>query len=109
MEDHIKKFFNALSIFEAMCPKNMPTHHIQGYLFIASKPSVTYREIEQALGVTNASASRISHTLSDIKPNHRDTNFGLVEIYPDPKEGRRYRVRVTASGKAIYKSLDILK
>tara|TARA_Y100001968_G_C19068550_1_gene577182 strand:+ start:320 stop:649 length:330 start_codon:yes stop_codon:yes gene_type:complete len=109
MEDHIKKFFNALSIFESMCPKNMPTHHIQGYLFIASKPSATYREIEQALGVTNASASRICNALSDIKPKHRDTNLGLIEKYPDPKEGRRYRVRVTPSGKAIYKSLDILK
>ncbi len=109
MEDHIKKFFNALSIFEAMCPKNFPVHHIQGYIFIASKPSVTYRDIEQELGVTNASASRISHTLADIKPNHRETNFGLVEIYPDPKEGRRYRVRLTAAGRAIYRSLDCLK
>ena len=109
MDNHIKKFFNALSIFEAMCPKNMPAHHIQCYLFIASKPSVTYREIEQALETTNASASRIAHTLADINPNHRETNFGIVEIYPDPNEGRRYRVRVTPAGKAIYKSLDILK
>ena len=108
MDNHIKKFFNALSIFEALLPRNMFVHHVQVFLFIASKHSVTYREIEEKFEVTNASASRAVHTLAENPPRHRKNSLKLVEIYIDPEEGRRYRVRVNAAGKALYKSLDFL-
>ncbi len=109
MEDHIKKFFNALSILEALFPKNMYAHHIQVFLFIASKHSVTYREIEEKFETTNASASRTVHTLAENPPRHRKNCLKLVEIYIDPEEGRRYRVRANAAGKALYKSLDFIE
>ena len=109
MESHIKKFFNALSIFETLLPRNMYVHHVQVFLFITSKHSVTYREIEKKFQVTNASASRTVHTLAENPPRHRKNCLKLVEIYIDPEEGRRYRVRVNAAGKALYKSMDFLE
>ena len=108
MEDHIKKIFNALSIFESMNPRNIPVHHVQAFLFIASNHSVTFKDIEKEFSVTNASANRIVHSLAS-NPKHRETSLGIVEIYIDPQEGRRYRIRTNAAGKALKKSLDVLK
>ena len=88
MESHIKKFFNALSIFETLLPRNMYVHHVQVFLFITSKHSVTYREIEKKFQVTNASASRTVHTLAENPPRHRKNCLKLVEIYIHPEEGR---------------------
>ena len=108
MEDHIKKFFNALSIFESMNPRKNYVHHIQAFMFIASNHSVTYKDIEEEFSVTNASASRIVHSLAS-NPKHRETSLGIVEIYVDPKEGRRYRIRTNTAGKALMKAMDSLK
>ena len=109
MQDHIKKLYSALSLFDQLSPKNMPTHHAQTYLLIGSHSSVTYRDIEKSMGISNASASRIVHALADIKATHRKTNLNLVEIYIDPEESRRYRVRLTSKGKELMKALDFMK
>ena len=69
---------------------------------------MTYGEIEEKFEVTNASSSKAVHPLAKNPPRHRKNSLKLVEIYIDPEEGRRYRVRVNAAGKALYKSLGFL-
>ena len=96
----------ALALFSALDPWRMPLHHAQVLLYLVreNKP-VTYREIEQAFGVSNANASRIVNSLSEESP-HRKTCLGLVETIKDPAEGRRLMVRLTAKGKAFARNLE---
>ncbi len=89
----------AFDVFGAMDPGTLPFHHAQVFLFIAQQESCTYREIEQRFAITNASASRVVNALS-VFARHKKTSLGLVEVFIDPAEGRRYRVRLTKKGKA---------
>tara|TARA_R100000353_G_C6430415_1_gene175740 strand:+ start:130 stop:447 length:318 start_codon:yes stop_codon:yes gene_type:complete len=101
----LSKLSTALESLGSLAPGNFPVHHAQVLLFIAEKGSCTYRDIEERFDVTNASASRIVHTLSETV-RHRETCLGLCEIYIDPEEGRRYRVRLSKKGKAKIRSLE---
>ena len=109
MAIHIKKLLSALSFFDSMAPKNFPVHHLQTFLFIGLHEPVTYRDIEEAFNTTNGSASRICRTLCCFPAPHRKNYLKLVDIYLDPLEGRRYKVRLSRKGKSVYKALDILK
>ncbi len=90
----------AFDVFGAMDPGTLPFHHAQMFLFIAQRESCTYREIEQRFAITNASASRCVNALSDYA-KHKKKALGLVEVFIDPAEGRRYRVRLTKKGQGI--------
>lgn len=90
----------AFDVFGAMDPGTLPFHHAQVFLFIAQQESCTYREIEQRFAITNASASRCVNALSDFA-KHKKKALGLVEVFIDPAEGRRYRVRLTKKGQGI--------
>ena len=90
----------AFDVFGAMDPGTLPFHHAQVFLFIAQQESCTYREIEQRFAITNASASRCVNALSDYA-KHKKKALGLVEVFIDPAEGRRYRVRLTKKGQGI--------
>ena len=96
----------ALALFSALDPWRLPLHHAQVLLYLVreNKP-VTYRQIEEAFGVSNASASRIVNSLSEESP-HRKNCLGLVETIKDPAEGRRLMVRLTAKGKAFARNLE---
>ncbi|BAQ94421.1 Transcriptional regulators (MarR) [uncultured phage_MedDCM-OCT-S31-C1] len=96
----------ALALFSALDPWRLPLHHAQVLLYLVrEKQAVTYRQIEQEFGVSNASASRIVNSLSEESP-HRKNCLGLVETVQDPAEGRRLLVRLTAKGKAFARNLE---
>ena len=79
-------------------------------LFISTGGSagVTYAAIEARFSLSNASASRSVNALSD-GAKHRKSALGLVEIFRDVDEGsRRYRVRLTAKGQALIRSIEQL-
>jgi DNA-binding MarR family transcriptional regulator len=84
----------------AVLDPQMPLHFVQTFLIVAGSDSVTYREIEEALNLTNSSVSR---TLSALGDRHRtgSRGHGLIEVFIDPGEGRRYRARLSKKGKAL--------
>ena len=94
----------AFDVFGSMDPGTLPFHHAQVFLFIAQQESCTYRDIENRFSVTNASASRCVNALSD-HARHKKKALGLVEVFIDPAEGRRYRVRLTKKGQGIKRQL----
>ena len=96
----------SLQLFAVLDPQ-MPLHFIQMFLFVAGKGNCTYREIEEALELTNSSVSR---TLNALGPRHRsgDRGHNLIEVYIDPDEGRRYRARLTKRGKTLARELAAL-
>ena len=90
-----------LAIFGDLNPGNLPLHHMQMFLVIAEAGNCTYQELMDYFHLSNASVSRSVCSLGE-DPRHRIVGLGLVERYPDPGEGRRYRVRLTKKGKLIY-------
>lgn len=90
----------AFDVFGSMDPGTLPFHHAQVFLFIAQRESCTYREIEQRFAISNASASRVVNALSTFA-KHKKSSLGLVEVFIDPAEGRRYRVRLTKKGLGV--------
>ena len=98
----------ALRVFGVLDPGKLPLHHIQIFLLVAREGSCTYRFLEEELSLTNASVSR-SVTGQTTEANHRKEPLGLLELYRDPAEGRRHRVRLTAKGKAVVKAIEAVK
>ena len=90
-----------LTIFGDLNPCQLPLHHMQMFLVIAEAGNCTYQELMDCFHLSNASVSRSVNALGT-DPRHRIVGLGLVERYPDPHEGRRYRVRLTKKGKLIY-------
>jgi DNA-binding MarR family transcriptional regulator len=90
-----------LALFAVLDPQ-MPLHFLQAFVLVAAAPegSLTYREIEEKLSLTNSSVSR---TLNALGERHRkgDKGHGLIEVFIDPGEGRRYRARLTKRGRAL--------
>ena len=105
----LDRLATALEIFGSLAPGHLPTHHVQMVLFIATGGSagVTYAAIETRFNLSNASASRSVNALSE-GAKHRKSALGLVEIFRDVDEGRRYRVRLTAKGQALIRSIERL-
>ena len=99
------KLKQILHLFNTQDPGKVPIHYAIAFLFIAEHHSVTYREIEEELGSSNASASRVVNGLGPY-PRHRQYGYGWVETFIDPEEGRRYRVRLSAKGQAMYRDVE---
>jgi DNA-binding MarR family transcriptional regulator len=94
----------SLAILNSLDPSALPLHHAQVLVFIAQKGACAYSEIEQEFNLSNASVSRICGALSDAS-NRRVSTLNLIEIFRDPTEGRRHRVRLNAKGKAVMRSI----
>ena len=94
----------SLAIFNSLDPSALPLHHAQVLVFIAQKGACTYAEIEEEFNLSNASVSRICGALSEVS-SRRVSTLNLIEIYRDPNEGRRHRVRLNARGKAVMQTV----
>ena len=104
----LRQLAHAFEVFGALDPGALPLHHAQIFLFIAEEGSTTFRKIEEKFALSNASASRVVNSLSNAA-RHRQTSLGLCDVYIDPEEGRRYRVKLSKKGKALYRSLEAIK
>jgi DNA-binding MarR family transcriptional regulator len=100
----ISELARALAILNSLDPSALPLHHAQVLVFIAQRGACAYSEIEQEFNLSNASVSRICGALSDAS-NRRKETLNLIEIFRDPNEGRRHRVRLNAKGKAVMRSV----
>lgn len=100
----LHRLARALAIFNSLDPSALPLHHAQVLVFIAQKGACTYAEIEAEFNLSNASVSRICGALSDAS-NRRASTLNLIEIFRDPNEGRRHRVRLNAKGKAVMQTV----
>jgi DNA-binding MarR family transcriptional regulator len=96
-----------LRLLGSLDPGALPVHHASVLVWLAQRSSATYAEIEEAFGVSNASVSRTLNSLGE-NALHRKNSLGLVEIYRDGAEGRRYRVRLNKKGREFMRALDAL-
>ena len=96
----LRQLESCLALLGSLEPGNMPIHHARVLVWLAQRDSATYKEIEEAAGLSNAAVSRTLNSLAEESP-HRKNTLGLVEIYRDSKEGRRYRARLNQKGQAF--------
>jgi DNA-binding MarR family transcriptional regulator len=90
-----------MGLFGVFDPQ-MPLHFMQIFLHVAQGPpeGLLYRQLEEAMNLTNSSVSRTLDALGD---EHRRgyRGYGLIERKPDPQDPRRLRVFLSARGKAL--------
>jgi len=98
----------ALEVVGSVCDSSIPLHQIAMVLFIGEHGpgGCTYAAIETRLGISNAAASRSVNSLSTSARHRKTEPMGLVEVFIDPEEGRRYRVRLTQKGLTLMRALD---
>lgn len=72
---------------------------------VARQGQATYRELEEALNLSNSTVSRTVHALGEV---HRKGYEGhaLLEVVRDPEEGRRFVIRLSAKGKALARQIE---
>ena len=100
----LSELARALAIFDQLDPARMQLHHVQVLVYVAQKGACSYRQIEEAFSLSNASVSRICGALSDAS-NRRKETMNLVVIERDAAEGRRHRVTLSPKGKALFRAI----
>lgn len=98
----------ALGVFAPLNPTHLYVHFVQVFLEIVNADGpVTFRELEDALGLTNSAVSR---TVSALGQTNRKGHPGydLLKVDADPAEGRRFIVTLTSKGRALQRQLQKL-
>lgn len=72
---------------------------------VAQRGQATYRELEEALNLSNSTVSRTVHALGETHRKGYD-GHALLEVVRDPEEGRRFAIRLTAKGKALVRQIE---
>ena len=104
----LRQLQKALAAFRVLSPTHFYVHFAEVFLCVATseKGSCTFREIEKSLNLSNSGVSRTVNALSDVNRKGQD-GFDLLEMVPDPAEGRRFIVRLTQKGEAFKRQLDL--
>lgn len=97
----------ALDAFASINPTHFPLHHAQVFLAVATRGKCTYADIETELGLSNPSVSRTVTALGPVHRTGRD-GYHLLDMEPDPREGRRFLVMLSPKGKALLRQLKNL-
>jgi DNA-binding MarR family transcriptional regulator len=87
-------------------PTAVPLHHLRLFLEVGRLGGrCTYRQLEAGLRLNNSSVSR---TVNALGAEHRRgrPGLGLLTTYPDPEEGRRLIVALSAKGSALLRQLQ---
>ena len=86
--------FDLLRLFE----REIPGQLVSCFLYIASHDGCHKQAMEEALEFTTASGSRNCDWLSSGRTGVKHQGLDLIR---KEKDGRRYRLRLTAKGKAL--------
>jgi DNA-binding MarR family transcriptional regulator len=97
----------ALAAASVLSPTSFPVHHLEVFLFVASKGHCTYEEIQEELNLSNSTVSRTVHSLGFM---HRKgyEGLGLFNVDRDPKEGRRFLVSLSDKGQRLKRQLELI-
>lgn len=101
----LRELEGGLAAFAVLSPTAFPLHHAQLFLVVAQDGPCSFRHLEEKLNISNGTVSRSVAALGTEHwrgyPGH-----GLLEVFRDPDEGRRFQVRLAAKGKALVRQLQ---
>ena len=95
----------ALAAFAVLSPTHLPIHFVQIFLVVGEKGQVTFQELMGELNLTNSAISRSVMAMGEIN-RKGSPGFELLETFKDPREGRRFLVRLSPKGRALYRSIQ---
>ena len=101
----LRQLERALAAFSVLSPTAFPIHHAEVFLVVAQRGQATYRELEEALNLSNSTVSRTVHALGETHRKGYD-GHALLEVVRDPEEGRRFVIRLTAKGTALVRQIE---
>ena len=101
--DH-RQLGTALASFAILSPTHLPIHFVQIFLVVGERGQVTFQELMGELNLTNSAISRSVMAMGEIN-RKGSPGFELLETFKDPREGRRFLVRLSPKGKALYRSI----
>lgn len=104
------RFSAALEVVGSLSDSSLPLHQVAMVLFVGEhgKAGCTYAAVEDRFSLSNAAVSRSINSLSTHARHRKTEPMGLVEVFIDPAEGRRYRCRLTKKGENLMRALDQL-
>ena len=102
--DH-RQLGTALASFAILSPTHLPIHFVQIFLVVGERGQVTFQELMGELNLTNSAISRSVMAMGEIN-RKGSPGFELLETFKDPREGRRFLVRLSPKGKALYRSIQ---
>jgi DNA-binding MarR family transcriptional regulator len=86
---------------------HMPSSTALIFLYVASKPGVQVRELEDLTGMTNSATSRHVLVLTERGDVARNQpGLGLVDQFPDMDDLRIKRLRLTPKGEALADAIE---
>lgn len=94
----------ALQPFAVLEPTHLPVHFVQVYLVVLADGPCTFRHIEEELALSNSAVSRTVMALGAVT-RKGVAGLGLLEVFRDPAEGRRFLVRLSSRGRALSRQL----
>ena len=92
----------ALLKFDQLDHGQIHIHHAAILTYLAIHQSATYKQIEDALGLRNASISR---AVTGLGMSRRKHSLDLIEACPDPIDGRRKLVSLSKRGRWFMRSV----
>ena len=98
---HIDQLMKAMELIRMLDPKRLQFHHAQIFIYVANKGVCTYRELEEKFEISNAAVSRSVCSLSNVAKHKVSNPLGLLDVSPDPEEGRRNNESLTSRGEAL--------
>jgi DNA-binding MarR family transcriptional regulator len=107
MENNTRKDVNVLTrdveSFAELDP-HMQLSTMLTFLFVAQRGECIQKDVEQALGFSNAAASRnISYWTESKK--FEEPGLGMIERVEDPRDRRQKNLRLTKRGTEFYNKL----
>jgi DNA-binding MarR family transcriptional regulator len=101
----LRQLERALPAFSVLNPKSFPMHHAEVFLYVARHGPCAYEDMQEALDLSNSTASRTVHALGEQHRKGYD-GLGLLEFKRDPQRARRFMVSLSPKGKALLRQLE---
>ena len=98
----IKELFRANEVIRKHAnEREFPAQVCSIFLLIAAKGDLRQGDIAEAVGLSAGAVSRNVSWLGPRNTLKRRSGLRWIEIYPDPKNYKRNRVRLTALGRRV--------
>ena len=99
---NIKELFRANEVIRKHAnEREFPAQVCSIFLLIAGQGDMRQGDIADATGLSNSAVSRNVSWLGPRNTLKRRSGLRWIEIYPDPKDYKRNRVRLTALGRRV--------